>query len=69
MQTRARSSLRSIAVCLALILAGCASLEVRHPSMPIEVIDNNFIESNDTEVVSVEPHLRFAACAGQRRAA
>ncbi len=69
MQTCTRSPLRLIAVCLGLVLGGCSSMELRHPSMPIEVIDNNFVESNDTEVVSVEQDVRACACAPELPAA
>lgn len=51
MQTFAHSPMRFVAACLGLILSGCGSIELRNPSAPIEVIDNNFDGYYDTEVV------------------
>ncbi len=55
MESGTRLSLRLIAACLGMILAGCGAIELRHSSTPIEVIDNNFMESTDTEVSVMQP--------------
>lgn len=54
MGTSAYALPRLFVAALIMALCGCGTVEFRSSMTPIDVIDNNFVESVDTEVVSTE---------------